>query len=293
VGLLDTLEDDKKKLAELTEEPEEELVEEVEEEVEELAEEEEKSEEPVVEKEPELDAAGYARLRREAAAERRKAQELEKELLELRNAQIQQPAVEKPASDPKPDKATDPVGYVEWMERDLNRKLENIEQKTTRVTQVTEQENLQRAAIQEFTSFERKFASKTPDYNPVVEHFNRELSTSIKRLNRHFTDEQVAAETTRQALFIAGEFAAQGLDPAEEMYHLTKEQYGYKEPVAEVEELKPDLKKVGANRQRNAGTGAARGVGEGALTGSTVMKMTNAEFSKLSPEQKLRVIKNA
>lgn len=255
----------------------EEIVEETEE-TEEVAEEEKTEEtkaetkeeakaEPKVEekKEEELDSAGYARLRREAAAERKKREELEREVEALKA------------------KKEEPVEEVERIELppEVNELIE-----TQRKAK----------AFQEFQELEAPFRAKTPEYDDIAEQFLVQQAHSIKIQNPRLPNEKVFELAKETILRKAGKYLNDGFNPIEELYHEALE-LGLKprakaeEKAEEVkEEPKPDMKKVAANRQRSAGMNGASGKQEGQLTKQAAGELSIAEWQKLPASEKRRLM---
>jgi len=244
------------------------------------------------EKTEELDAPGYIRLRREAAANKRRADELEARLAAV-VAPVIPPQVQAPAAEP--DKAKDPVAWFTW--RDQQREQEIKELKTWKESQEQQYQavNLETAAVQEFKAIEADFKASVSDFDQVADHFNGKIAESISNLEPHLTPEQVMVKVKDRVLRMAGEYVRQGLNPAEELYHLSKERYGYKAPVDDGEEepapKKPDLSKVAANRKRNAGTAGAKGSGSmPQLTREVAADMPVHEWAALSADEKRRLL---
>jgi hypothetical protein len=92
-----------------------------------------------------------------------------------------------------------------------------------------------------------------------------------------------------------------GLNPAEEIYSIAIERFGYQPKKADesagVEKAKPvsskpNLSVIAANKKRSATGLAGGGQGSGGLTAADVQNMSNAEFSRLTATQ-LRELEQA
>lgn len=246
------------------------------------------------EKTEELDASGYARLRREAAANKKRADELEARLAAVVAPVIQQP-VQAPAIAAEPDKAKDPVAWFTWRDQQREQEIKELKTWKETVSQQTAEVQLETAAAREFQTIEAEFKASVPDFDAVADNFNNKLAQSVAMLEPHLTPDQVMAKVKDRVLRMAGEYVRQGLNPVEELYHLSKERYGYKAPVDDGEEepapKKPDLAKVAANRKRNAGTAGAKGSGSmPQLTREVAADMPVHEWAALSADEKRRLL---
>jgi len=249
---------------------EEEIVEDVED-VEPQEEEKEPEKEPEKpkeeEKKEELDNAGYARLRREAAAEKRRAEQLQQELDALRAEKLNE--VEQPEYQPLPPE----------------------------VQRAVEDSTLNRAE-KEFSILEAKTKQANPDYNAVASEYAQAMFQSIRIQNPHKSDIELSDMTKRAILLKASEYARQGYEnPVEEMYHVAK-MLGYtgksfqKAPEKEAveEKITPDYSKVAENRKRSAGMAATNGRSQAQLTQQSAVDMTVEEYAKLSTAEKRRLM---
>jgi|TARA_B110000503_G_scaffold84881_1_gene129155 hypothetical protein len=247
---------------------EEEIVEDVEPEEEKKEPEKEPEKPKEEEKKEELDNAGYARLRREAAAERRAKEQLQQELDALRAEKKEE--VEEPQYQPLPPE----------------------------VQRAVEDSTLNRAE-KEFSILEQKVKQAHPEYSAVATEYAQALYQSIRIQNPRKTDVELQDMTKRTILLKAGEFARQGYEnPVEEMYHEARE-LGYTgkslqkapEKEAEEEKIAPDYKKVAENRKRSAGMAATNGRSQAQLTQQSALEtMTVEEYAKLSVAEKRRLM---
>lgn len=285
--LLKQLEEDKKALAdlgdlsELPEDDEEEVetetetVEEepAEEETDDTGEEETEKEQPAKEEEPAakeepLDAAGYARLRREKEAEKRRADELEAKLA----------ALSKQA----------PVEHVEEAQTETPAIPPEMEA-------IIQNERLN-AAEREVIRMEREFMEAAPeDYQDVVNQYKAQVYQSVMIDNPDLSHEEILGETRKKLLYRASAYAQRGYNPVEKMYLDARKVYrpvAKQEDAEPVEKLKPDPAKLAANRQRNAGMAAAGGRSTGAqITREVAANYSPKEWAKLPKEEKDRLMK--
>lgn len=254
-------EDEGTEFEEQEEESDEEEIEAKEEPEEEKVKEEIKGEE----KKLELDDAGYARLRREATAAKRQAEQFQKELEDLRNAR------------------EIPIDIMQEAPLPIEMQA------------VLEDHKMNRAE-REFLMFESKAKQQHPEYGAVAAEYAAAMYQSFKVQNPRKTDVELN-DMTKRAIFIkAGEFARAGYEnPVEEMYHEARE-LGYtgkslqKQESSKEEKLQPDMKKVSENRKRSSGMAANNGRQEGMMTLGAAADLSAAEWSRLPIADKRRLM---
>lgn len=237
-----------------------------------VKEEEKKEEEP---KKEELDNSGYARLRREAAAAQKKA---DFETTKRLEAETRLAALENPQTE------------TEEIRRPFDPEIEEVRQ-SLRMTK----------AEREFQSLEQKFRSKTPEYDAVSSEYAMAMAQSIRIQNPRLSPADIGERTKESILIKAANYMKEGFDPIEELFHEAKE-LGFtgkslkkeevKEEKAEVveEEIKPDMKKLAANRAKSTGMAASGGKSEGQLTQLAASELTAQEWMKLPASEKKRLM---
>lgn len=274
--LLDELKNMKAELEEKlkAENAEEKPVDEKEEEI--TAPEEEKPEEKPIEKpiekveEKPLDDAGYARLRREAAAAENRAKKAEQELEESRRVvATERPIEEQPAQ-------AIPSELQPLIERHRIGEAER-----------------------EFAIYENKAKQLHPEYGAVASEYAQAMYQSIKLQNRGVSELQLNEMTKKAILIQAGEFVRAGYEnPVEEMFHYAKElgftgksyQKQESKPEPKEEKLEPDMSKVAENRKRSSGMAATNGRSEGLMTLGAAADLSAAEWAKLPVTEKRRLM---
>lgn len=228
---------------------------------------EEKKEEPKEEpkEEEKLDNAGYARLRREAAAEKRLREQKERELEEV---------------------------YAK-----LNAKQETPQEEVQlppQVQSIVERDRINQAA-REFDILESQVKHRYPEYSAVASEYAQAMYQSIRLQNPRKSQVELSEMTRNAILMQAGEFARQGFEnPVEELFHTAKE-LGYtgksfqKEEPKE-ERLEPDMRKVAENRKRSTGMTANNGRSEGQMTIGVAADLTSAEWARLPKAERQRLM---
>jgi len=310
MSLLDSIEDDKKKLAELdaaqaqapATEPKPEAPEpEPQDQPEPAPADEPAAEEPADQKPKEdLGSAGYARLRMESAAAKRKADALEAELAQLR-AQKEKPASHqeaKPDTDAEPDKAADREAWLDWRDRQIDKKQAAIDARldgTAKTLQEIERERTYGQAVQEFVSLEQEFKASVPDYDKAAGHMRQRLADSLIALNPSLTPAQAQKLTTDRILHMASQAVNNGYNPIEYLYLMAKDTYGFKEePAAPAKADGPDLDKIAQNKKRAASPLSAGGKsGSARVTAESIIDMPLSKFKQLSREEKQAAIASA
>jgi hypothetical protein len=255
-----------------------------------------------------LTNADWARLRREK-------RELEAKLKQLEAAKPSIPAAEakiaeKPAEAVKsPEKAAEPdknVNYQAWLEWKLSQTDNTIQEQNKLIeeykgwrAETTKERETQTAinnAVQEFQSLEETYQQKNPDYLNAMEFARNKYAEALKITNPQMTAKQIDAKIDYDILAFASQKSAAGLNPAEELYDMAMERFGYQKAAnrqAEIEEEaprrqaeKPNLKVISNNKRRSASplSGGGQG-GNMPLTPEVAVGMTMGEFSNLSPDE--------
>lgn len=295
MSLQDTIEDLKKQIAEEEKKENGEPAEAIEEEKQEEAVEEEKEEEKIEEpaekpgdkkeepaheektEEEKPDSAAFQRLRREAAAAKKRAEEAERRLAEQNSR--------KPKEDQTEEAAAPQLNNEEMAE-------------------VIHAHRLTRAE-REFQTMEAEFKPSVPDYDRVASDYAAALAQSIRIQNPRMTSIEIGEATKNAILRKAAQHLSNGFNPVEEMYHDAKEllasMRGPRETVKEEPEakedkpVKPDMKKVAANRQKSSGMTASNGKAEVGISRAYIEQngITTAEYMKLPAEERRRLMYGA
>lgn len=246
-----------------TAEHEEEKVEEEEKEPEKVEEEEKK------EPEEKPDDSAFAKLRREAAAAKKRADDAEDALAAERNRKTEE-AEEKEEEQPR---------IVPALERLILKQ---------------EKEDAER----EFSARESKYAAGNPEYEAVTSQYTHALAQSIRLQNPRKSPAEIGELTKHAILSQAAQYIREGYDPIEEMF-LTAKELGFtgksskKEEPKEEEEIRPDMKKLAANRKKSTGMGAANGKSEMGMSRAYIAQNgmpSVSEWKSLSKADKLRLM---
>lgn len=234
----------------------------------------EKQEEPKEEEKPK-DAYSFVQMRKE---KREKEQEIERLRKELEEAK-------KPKEEPKqPDRETDYEAWLEWRDQQTEARVAAIEANYAQERRQREAQQQWQAAVNEFQQYENNFKQRVPDYDDAAEFFNQQMKNLAVLENPTANEAQINAIVAQKILVAASRYAELDLDPAEQLYKLTKERFGF-QPKQE-QKSKPNLQKIASNQKKSASPISGGGSpSKGELSADAVANMTLGEFSRLTPEQ--------
>lgn len=230
-----------------------------------------KEKEPVAEAKPEeekLDNAGYARLRREAQAEKRRADDLERQISELKNRSVEA------AESVEQEQAAIPLELQQVIENERYNQAEKV-----------------------VVRLENEFKQTAPDdYDDVALQYKTMVYNSIRITNPDLSHGELLDGTRKRLLELAAQHKQAGYNPVEKMY-LDGKKMGFsalpkqKEAAVEKESPKPDLDKIAANKKRNAGTAGAKGAGDrGQMTAEVLADLPVSEYMKIPVSERKRIM---
>lgn len=211
--------------------------------------------------------------------ERKQRKAMEKRLEDMLAAQRSQPA---PKTQEKPAGEAGKGDEGQTKQPTAEERLERIERER-------EQANLERAAVDEFNGYEAEFAKETPDYPQASNHMIQAMAQGVRAIYPNATDTQVGTFIRQQLLHLAAQAVQKGVNPAEALYLMAHERYGYKRAAAapaktKTEDATKRLETVAKNKKRSASPLAGGGQ-NGAASASLeeAANMSLADFSKLKP----------
>lgn len=257
------------------------------------------------------DHAAWAKLRREKRELEARLKAAEgKQSNTVPAAPAAQPKTDvKPATDAEPDKAANPEAWRDWKDKQLETKYADIEKRLEADARQKEEVKVYGEAIGEFNQIRDKYIVKNPDYVPAFHYSFDAYAKAIKMSNPGMTQQQITNHIDREMLQFAGQCVSKGLNPAEELYDMAIERFGYapnsskgaEDGDAEVEEeaapankapdgirpkeaLRPNLRNIANNRKRAASPLVGGGQsGKGQLTKEAAANMTLGEMMELEP----------
>ena len=161
--------------------------------------------------------------------------------------------------------------------------------------QQSEYSTMVSSAVEEFVAIENEYRAKNQEYGDAIEYGRQRYGDALKLLNPALSSAQIEKQIDQQMLMFAAQAKGKGLNPAEELFSMAVERFGYtpsektpsKAEAPAVQSVsRPKLSVVQSNKRRSA-TGLSGGGqgGSASLTAVDLENMTNAEFSKLSPSQ--------
>lgn len=250
------------------------------------------------------------------AKQRRELRELKAKLAKLEAAQATSPAASsvpavetKPASEANVEPSKEPdknVNYQEWLEWKLNQNDTTIKEQQTLIKDFKDWREDQKKnadinklysdATQEFLTIEKEYGKVNPDYGNAIEFARSKYVDAAKLMYPDRTESQIEEATNIQMLKFASDCAKKGLNPAEELYDLAIERFGYTKTEAQeaVEDEeppqrkvdRPNLNRIASNKRRSASplSGGGQG-GSIPITKEIAADMSIGEFSKLSPDE--------
>lgn len=204
--------------------------------------------------------------------------------------------MQKPAEQPKqeniPDPQQDPDAYRDWYASQTSKKTQDL----AKQLEQTQQQLLFTAAQQELRDKEVAFKSSVPDYDEAIEHGIQRVIKQQKMLNPGLSEDAIRAQLNMERVQFAARMQAQGKNPAQGLYELMTEVYGYT-PKAKESGKPAEVAKfetVKANKAKMA-SGAASGgaTGVAPVSAEAVKSMTLADFAKLSADDQMRIFGRA
>lgn len=240
-----------------------------------------KAKEEVVETEEVKDKGGTV-PQQALHAEREKRKALEAEIAPLREqlaaiAKMREQVASRKPEDLPP--ADDPAAIEH-----LRKRLAEIEQTTTRVTQSMDAEALNRQEMQQLGSFmqqsESVFREKQPDYDEAINHVIQARAQELALYGLH--PAQIQSTIAEEATEIVRAAVAQGRDPAELGYQIAKSR-GYQPKQAE---SKPNgatamLDAIANAQSKSKSLGSGGGASPRTLTAEAVAALSTDEFERI------------
>lgn len=247
-----------------------------------------KAEEDIKEEKP--DNSAYARMRRaekEAAELRKKNEEREQE----------RKARDSGDPDPEPNKADDIEAWYEWNLRQLNDENKSLKVKLDEhdnfIGTALKQENRTKAKA-ELAEIENDFKKSAPDYDDAVRHMASLMFHGKKYADPFKSEKEIRDEIETFALTVAAQAYNSDQNPAEALYRMAKDHYGFDpKKVEKTEEKKPgpNLKVVADAKKRSpSGMTASAKSGDYQLSQEAALELSNAEFQALPAAEKRRLM---
>lgn len=252
-----------------------------------------------------LTNADWARQRRELRELKAKLAQLEaSKSSETKPAEKSSEIVKSPEKTVEPDKNVNYQAWLEWklMQNDNTIQeqkvlLEDYKTWKAEQTRQTETQQVINNAVGEFQTIEASYQKTNPDYLDAMEFARNKYAEALSITNPQMTKKQIDAKIDYDILTFASQKSQLGLNPAEELYDLAMERFGYQktaskleideeQPIQRRQAEKPNLRTVSNNRRRSASplTGGGQG-GSIPLTKEIAANMNMAEFSQLTPDE--------
>lgn len=251
------------------------------------------------------DSAAMARLRAEAAANKRRADEAERRYAESQKPKAPAADPAKAANpDPEPDKDADPEAHIRWELRQAKSQLQGLTEWRQQQETKTQRETMRREAVEDFTNHEDVFKAQAADYEDVSRFFLSQVAAGIRIMNPNIAGPQLNEAVQNHVLRLAGQAQAQGYNPVEALYHMAKG-WGYQPKAAPAEgegaeggaapaaagkdaKQKPDFKSIANSKKKSASSLTAGGKsGHTPLSREAVLSkgFGLSDFARLTPNQ--------
>ena len=165
-----------------------------------------------------------------------------------------------------------------------------VEEQLAQMQQEKQYSNLLNQATQELAAIEDDFVQEVPDYNKATEHMQASMEDAVLKANPGATRLQAKQYVNQQVFKMACQYSGMGVNPAEALYNIAMERYGYKPEVQNQDVTKENLdkqaqnlRKIQKNKRRSASS--LQGGGQNSSTSVTseeAAALTMADFAKLS-----------
>lgn len=242
--------------------------------------------------EPKKTASDYAKERktkREAEIEaendrlKQEAMNAKAESAALRAIQSVQ-AKPEPEVQKAPDPAQDPDAYRDWMLEQQAKTLDTMQKKL----QQFEVADIKKRALDELSSMEEAFTKTKPDYKEVMADAEERLGQFIRMQNPNKSEAEIKQMIIEDKLQGAAMAYKNGQNPVEAMYNRVKSLFRYEpKPKVEGKSEADKLAAVAKNKAKSAsGIGSGPTTGTAHLTKEALLKMTPAEYAKLSDAER-------
>lgn len=207
--------------------------------------------------------------------ERKKRLKLEEE-----NAELRRKLEEGRQAQDNHDKEKDPP------------KKETAEERLDRIESERETERLRAQAADELSDIETEFAKEHEDYKDAATHMVKGLYGATRQLYPHLTEKQAIQAVQNKVLGIASQAARNGQNPAEVLYQMSFDRFGFDPDKVQKADDAPGKKKTNAadtlkkkakNRKRSANGLTGGGQSAGArVTIDEAKNMSLADFGNMS-----------
>jgi len=250
---------------------------------------EEKPEKPEVE--------GYRKRKikafeKEAQEAKERADRLEKQLMDLSSKLAEPRYIEQPKPKEEavkvPDRYADPDAWVEHMLTQGQTGIESVQKEL----QAMKLEQVYSAAQSQLIDLENAYKVSNPSYDAVIKNaVDREVKREMA-LDPKANETAIRAKAVRERAELAAHFLRQGKDPVASIHNFMVEVYGDvpQETVKKDTNEKTKFEAVTKNKAKSAtGLGSGgRNADSSEIVAGSGKKLSVAQFSKLSPEEKAR-----
>lgn len=215
-------------------------------------------------------------------AERMRRQEAEARVAEaLDRLAALEARVPPPEPESVPDSLSDPDGYNAWVKRQAETVAERVER--------IEQEAAARMELERVTATlaasEREFTAGKPEYAEAKQHVIAARHRSLKRMYPGETDAAIAAHVRNEELQLAQHAAANGMSPAELIYQVATEDYGFRPAAPQANNADRIQAQARAQSATESLATASAAAGRPEITVESLAKMSEGQLAKIKAER--------
>lgn len=238
------------------------------------------AEEPAEEPKPELKEDKTAQAVAQLAWELREAKRQLSELSKPKEVKEEKP------KDATPDPDSEPLAFLQHQIAETKKQADELVQWRKQQEEHSEQERFVNAQRTGFQAAESAFRGTVSDYAQVANHMVNAMKVSARMLSPQATDQQIDNFVENQILTWAEQAAQQGKQPAQALYEMSKNHFGYTAVPKEVTQPKvekPNLELIDKNRRK-----AANGISTGqtskkAMSLKDIETMSIADMDRMAP----------
>lgn len=189
----------------------------------------------------------------------------------------------KGVDDKEPNKQEDYEAWLEWRDRELERRQDYQDERFSRMerassdrAQADEQQQTVNQALNELKGYVQNCMNERADAKEVFDHLEQSLADSVRMLNPHYNAQQVQQAVTYKLLELGSNLYNSGHDPGVGLYEMGKQSY---EPPKKKTD---NLKNIKKNKERS-GTPLNKG-GK-----SSTNKITYEDYDNMSLADKMNL----
>lgn len=184
-----------------------------------------------------------------------------------------------PPENQPPDKDIDPLGYLEWENKQLRERVDGFDTRFKEADTQQQQYSEKQKLVGQYQEAARSFAQQTPDFQDAYQFARQDRFEFHKTLMGNVPDQQIWQIVDQEEMDIARNIMERGDNPAEVIYSLAK-QRGY---TAKADDPAPTPQEIVEQRDKAASANTSLSQ----VSGSAGVKDTidKDTFANMSEEQ--------